>query len=559
MTTQPAISASAKVPAVQMWVCVGPGIAAFAIAAWVSLWLPPAASVHDDFGHLLIAETLLHGRISNPTPPSAESLQTIHQLVYPRYIAKFPFGTGATLALGYLLFGSYFAGMWLSAGFACSAITWMLLGHFKRQLAFLIGMLTALHPYLQTMWSQNYTHGWLAVGSISLVVGGLLRIRRRIVLAQRVDPGAWIPATAIAVGIVIGIFSRPFETVVVTSILGLPLLAKVVAYRWMLRPQWWKHAIPGLCVLSLGIGFQAYINHSVTGSAWKLPYQLHEDQYGVAPLFLWQKPREPSLGHRFLEQAKFHHGWSMDIYRASEHRWGYIDLFQKRAMHTYQHWGWFFACTPFALVILPRERRVFGVFLLAGVGGFCMINFVPWVATYYVASLLPIAILLAALILHRCSHWITRAGCFGVSRDRIGNLMLGAMLTFQGLGLFHATSAMARNPGLHEHPWAYQRQEMIQDLNTIPGQHLVMVRYHPKHNPLHEWVFNSSDPSRSKIVWARWSKELSPQVIPDYPDRTVWILEVRSIDSEKDAQQSNLSVGKDHIVLSRWETSETHP
>jgi hypothetical protein len=534
------------------WVWLLPGILACAVAAIVSVWIPPVPSVHDDFGHLLIAETFLQGRISNPTPPSAESLQTFHELVYPRYAAKFPIGTGAILALGHVVFGVYCAGIWLSAGFACSAITWMLLGHFKKNFALLFGMLSALHPYWQTGWSQNFTNGWLAVGAMSLIVGGLLRIRGRTVWGDKVDPSAWRPALVIAIGVVFGIFTRPYETVVVTSILGIPLLARIISAGWYRVPKWWLHAAPGLSVLAIGIVFQAYINHSVTGSWRKLPYQLHEEQYGVAPVFVWQKPHAPSLGHRYLEQTKFHDGWSMDAYRAGSDWQGYANLLWKRSMHAYHHWGWFFACTPLALVILPRERRVFAVYFLAGIGGLCLINFVPWVATYYVASLLPIAILLTALAARRAMQWFARRANLRVSHDRLGALVLGAMLACQAVWLCQATSALAQNPLLLDNAWAFQRRDVVRELDSIPGEHLVMVRYHPDHTPLHEWVYNSHDPSLSKIVWARWSQDLYPEIIRDYPNRKIWILDVRSINSDQDSRETNVPVGKDHFMLCPW-------
>lgn len=536
----------------QWWVWLLPGLLAVAVAAIVSWWLPPIPSVLDDFGHLLIAETLLHGRISNPTPPSAESLQTFHELVYPRYAAKFPIGTGAVLALGHLVFGTYCAGLWLSAGFACSAITWMLLGHFKRHVALLFGLLAASHPYLQLFWSQNFTHGWLAVGGIALVVGGLLRIRRRMVWEGQVDAMAWHPALMIAIGVDVGIFSRPYETVVITCLLGAPLLARIIKDRWYQVLRWWQHALPGLLVLGFGLALQAYINHCITGSWRKLPYQLHEEQYGVAPLFIWQQPNEPILGHRFLEQSKFHYGWSMDMYNAASGWYGYLNVLSKRLEQTYLHWGAFLACAPLAVVIFPRERRIFAVYLLAGIAGLYLINFVPWVNTHYMACLLPIAILLAALCARGATQWVMRSLNLQNSHDRIAALALGSMVACQSIWLYQVTSGLAQDQQLPCNAWAIQRQEVVRELEAISGNHLVIVRYHPNHNAHQEWVFNSCDPIQSKIVWARWSEELNPHLIRDYPNRRVWILEIESMNSENQSQETHPAMGKSRVVLSPW-------
>jgi len=534
------------------WYWILPGFTAFAVAAVVSYWVPPVPSVHDDFGHLLIAETLLHGRLSNPTPPSAESLQTFHEVVYPRYAAKFPIGTGATIALGKIIFGTYCAGMWISAAFACSAITWMLMAHFQRNHALLFGMLAALHPYWQTGWSQDFTNGWLAVGSMSLIVGGLLRIRRRLVRGDTVDATAWRSATTIAVGIVIGIFSRPYETVVVTSILALPLLWKIIHYRWYRVPEWWLNAAPGICVLLLGFGFQGVINRSVTGEWFQLPYRLHEEQYGVAPVFVWQSPNEPSLGHRFLEQKKFHLGWSMDAYRSGQNVSGYTTLLSNRSNYLVQHWGWFIACSPMAILLLTRERKAFIGYLLAGVLGLYLINFVPWIATYYVASLLPIAILMAALVLRRVLAFTASRTSSDISRHRIRQLLIGTMVACQICWLIRATTALSANPSLIDNQWAFQRMQLAKELENTDGNDLIIVRYHPDHNTQHEWVFNSYDPPRSKIVWARWAEDLNHQLILDYPNRNIWVLDVRSVNTEQDSREMKEPKGRDQYRLTRW-------
>jgi len=85
-------------PSLFRWIlCLSPGVVAFFVAALVSLWVPPYPNLHDDFGNLLVADTLWHGRVSNPTPPSHELLQTFHVVVEPTYAAKFPirYGRGA--------------------------------------------------------------------------------------------------------------------------------------------------------------------------------------------------------------------------------------------------------------------------------------------------------------------------------------------------------------------------------------------------------------------------------------------------------------------------------
>jgi hypothetical protein len=55
---------------------------------------------------------------------------------------------------------------------------------------------------------------------------------------------------------------------------------------------------------------------------------------------------------------------------------------------------------------------------------------------------------------------------------------------------------------------------------------LVIVRYSPSHNVLLEWVYNSADIDRSKIVWAREvpGTDLAP-LLAYFSRRTVWVVE----------------------------------
>ena len=63
-------------------------------------------------------------------------------------------------------------------------------------------------------------------------------------------------------------------------------------------------------------------------------------------------------------------------------------------------------------------------------------------------------------------------------------------------------------------------------LESLPGQHLAIVRYSSDHNPLDEWVYNPPDIDGAKVIWAR---EMRPdedlELIRYYPNRRVWLVE----------------------------------
>lgn len=517
-------------PRVFRWIlCLSPGVVAFFVAALVSLWVPPYPNLHDDFGNLLVADTLWHGRVSNPTPPSHELLQTFHVIVEPTYAAKFPIGMGAMLAMGKLLFGEWHTGMWLAAGLACCSITWMLLAALPKRWAWTFGMFAALHPMWQTGWSQEYTNGWLAIAAMAFVIGGMLRMNRSSVNR------AWPAPVAVACGLVLGIFSRPFEVALLSSILGMGLAIGWVRKGRLLHASFWKSIAPAGAVLGLGFILQGTINQQVTGSWLKLPYQLHEEQYGVAPVFIWQTPHEPALGHRFQEQVQFHRVWSMGSYTASASWPGYARLMSNRVWHMMKNWGWILVTAPFAVVAAPRLRARYGVILVAAVIALAIINCVPWFFPTYVSPLIPVAILLCAVVMHYGLMTLARSKreIHGESSRRQKMVMLG-LVAMQALGLVMATRSMvvsaAQDPNSPSQ-WFMKRASAEADLLARAGNHLVIVRYAPGHDFHHEWVFNGADPVNARIVWARWDESLLPQLLIDYPNRNTWTLEVSMDDS----------------------------
>jgi hypothetical protein len=69
-------------------------------------------------------------------------------------------------------------------------------------------------------------------------------------------------------------------------------------------------------------------------------------------------------------------------------------------------------------------------------------------------------------------------------------------------------------------------RQTIQDrLQSMPGKHLVMVRYGEDHNIHDDWVYNRADIDRSKVAWAR---EISPEqdakLFNYYKDRKIWLV-----------------------------------
>ena len=235
----------------------------------------PRPHVNDEYGYLLIADTLLHGRLANPRPPDAGAFASPHVLLSPTYASKYPPAQGFALAVGRLL-GHPVIGVWLTCAAAAVAVWWMLLAFVPAPWALLGGIAAAVHPQL-VEWGHVYWGGAIAVAAGAIVVGAWGRLRHR--EAPGVHPGLLL-----GVGLVVLANSRPYEGFV----LSLPLLATL---RW--RRRW---VVPLLVVLTIGGGMTAAYNWAVTGHPLRLPIVAYARQYDVAPKF-WPLPLRSVPAH----------------------------------------------------------------------------------------------------------------------------------------------------------------------------------------------------------------------------------------------------------------------
>ena len=70
-----------------------------------------------------------------------------------------------------------------------------------------------------------------------------------------------------------------------------------------------------------------------------------------------------------------------------------------------------------------------------------------------------------------------------------------------------------------------ERAQIESRLEQLPGKQLVIVRYCPQRNCLDEWVYNSADIDKSKVIWAREMDAANDfDLIQYYNDRKVWLV-----------------------------------
>jgi hypothetical protein len=475
---------------------------ALLLAAALSLARPPVPAVHDEFSYLLAADTFARGRLANPPHPLYEHFETFHVIQRPSYASKYPPVQGLFLALGQRL-GSPIAGAWLATGLAAAALTWMLQGFVPRRFAALGGLLFAVHPTFQVMWGQSFWGGAPAVLGSALLLGALPRL-----LAQ---PRAGA-ALALALGATVLANTRPYEGLL-ACLAALPVLSVALSRGGHPLRRWLRAAAPAAALLAAVAGGTAYSNWRTTGDPLRTAYQVHQDTYAVAPLFLFSSPRPtPSYSSPVLE--RFYRDWELGPFLEQSSLAGILGY---KAPRLFGSWvfllGFNLSLPVVAGLASARPRR--GLWVgLALLGYLAGVSLVTWLQPHYFAVALPLVWLLLVQGLRRLRAW-RRPG-------RRGRVVVAGVVGLQVLACANLAASQLRAP---RDGWPYTRARLVEELEARPGRHLVLVRYAAGHDPLVEWVYNGADLEADRVVFAR---ELGPvrdrRLLEHYRDRQAWLL-----------------------------------
>ncbi|HET7107460.1 MAG TPA: hypothetical protein VFI38_11670 [Candidatus Acidoferrum sp.] len=468
----------------------------------------PNPGIHDEFSYLLMGDTFAHGRLANPPHPLWRSFETFHVLWFPTYASKYPPAQGLVLALGQL-FGNPWFGVLFSAAAMAALFVWMLQPWLPARWAFLAGLLAALRLCVASYWINSYWGGAVAAIGGALVLGAIGRIRRR--------PS---PAMGILLGLGIAILfnSRPYESV----FFCIPLAAAFLF--WFFRQPREAPArraalrlviLPAAGILLLTGCLMARYNWRVTGHAALPPYAYDARLHDRAALFLWQTPK-PAIHFDNAEMENFYNQYERQAYDRS---WTTLkSVFQDKWEHCSLAFLW-----PACWLLLPgfvflyRDARFRLLFLtlLAVLFGYCL---VVWPGPHYIA---PAAAILFAALVQAIRHLRTM---------RVFNRPIGAALSRAiVLALILDVSLLVAQRLGDSQGWGgwglSDRADLLHDLESKPGKHVVLVRYGPDHSVHEEWVFNAADIDASKIIWARdLPGELNDRLFAYYPDRTIWLV-----------------------------------
>jgi hypothetical protein len=460
----------------------------------------PVPAVHDEFSYLLSADTFAHGRLTNPPHPMWMFFDTFHVLQHPTYASKYPPANGAAMAVGQLL-GHPWIGVLLSMGAMVMAMTWMLQGWFPAPWALLGGVLVVARLGSFTYWVDSYYNGSVAAVGAALVLGAFPRMVRRSRARDAFLMGA---------GAVILACSRPVEGL----IFCLPIaVALSVAFRSGQKACTFHMLLPMAPMLAAGAIFLACYNTRVTGHPTLFPYVAYHGQYFNYPVFAWQKVAAP-LHYSNPQFEVFFNTWQRAQYPLTWAGW------RQRSLSAFWIWWYVFLgpvlTLPFLMLIrVLRDRRMrlpVCQFALCAAGLLSIV----WFQAHYAAPLAATLFILLVQAIRHLRHAQIRGKPVGIFLTRL------VVLLAIDLSVIQAGQA-ARHPIVG---WAAGRASVAKTLESVPGEHLVLVRYRPNHNVHHEWVYNAADIDQARIVWAREipGQDLQP-LFNYFKDRKIWLLE----------------------------------
>ena len=475
----------------------------------------PEPQAHDEFSFLLAADTFAHGRLVNPQHPFWVHFESEHILARPVYASAFPIAQAAALAVGKVMLGHPWAGVWLGCGLMCGAFCWMLQGWLPPRWALLGAVLAISRLGVASYWMNTYWGGAVAAAGGALVLGALPRMMRA---------PHWRQSVTMGVGLAVLANSRPVEG----GFLGLE--TAVVLFAWMLGKRGPPRAValrqivlPLVLLLGLTGASVGYYFARVTGKPWVAPYVLYRNTMTMAPHFLWQKPTALPL-YNNREMRDFYLYWEMANYREA-HQSLRADLERKTAVYWRFYLGPLLTIPLLGVAALWRDRQARQLLLLAAAFPLVLVGQV-WHNAHYAAPAAGLVILIVTMALRRLRLWRRRGCPVGVSLVRSLPAACCAMLFIQ------IVAGRVEGDVFEQRSWRWPpagdvaRARVLARLKNIGGTHLVFVRYAASHDLGDEWVYNDADIDRSPVVWAReLDREGNAELMRYFGGRRVWLVE----------------------------------
>ncbi len=498
-------------------------IGLLAIGLRLALWpiLPiPVPEVHDEYSHLLLADTLAHGRLANPTHPMWIHFETFHVNWHPTYASMYYPGHALFLAFGQVVLGNPFWGVLLSSGLMCAAICWALQGWMPPGWALLGAFLAVIRLASFSYWANSYWGGTVSALGGALVLGAFPRIKNH----QRPRDGFFM-----GLGMAILAITRPYEGIFFCLPIAVALLMWVCRQREApLKALLARIAIPATVTLLIGLVWLGYYFWRVTGSPFTTPYQVNMRTYGLV-YFPWDK----------IEPIQFHHPEMQRFYRGATVV-GFYELARHhnltlQSLKAFVVWIFYFGpilSLPWIIWLITQVPKRFRRSTDPAVGFLlllCAVTYLSNMLTIHIGQPHYIAAATAAFY----------AATVLMMRDLTGNSsgrFLARSVLLAVVILFFVRLAA---PVAHFDPrpswirtWCsrdeqkFDRARILDQLQHTPGEHLVIVRDGTDHDSiLDEWVFNGADIDGSKVIWARDTGPKNAELLNYFNNRTAWLVE----------------------------------
>jgi hypothetical protein len=472
--------------------------------ALIPLLPVPLPLVTDEFSHLLLADTLAHGRLANPTPAFWPHFESLHIIQQPHYVSNYFPGQALFLAAGQVALHSPWAGV--LAGCACFllALYWALRGWMPARWALFGVLLAALRFGIASYWVNAYHGGFVPAAGGALVLGAYARLHRRASLAS---------GAALGLGLALLAATRPFEGVAYAT----PILA-MLAWEYRARlTQLIRIAAPALLLTGAAlVGLGVYLK-AVTGSPFVTAYHISQKTYGWPMALAWTTP--PPIQNRHLEMANYY------AYEVGEHEKvsNPVDFIEYFTLHIEEYWRFFFGpVLTIPLVMLGAVWRRNKFLFVGFAGAFAAIMLEGAASPHYLA---PAAAVLIAILVECCRH-------LEAARVRILPLLPAAMVLVLALRVGAEQAGLPYTQELNFQTWCCRvegnqnKPRITAQLASLPGDHLIFVKAKRDPNNLYQWIYNAADIDGSRFVWARDLGDAeNTQLAASMAGRRVWMVD----------------------------------
>ena len=459
---------------------VGLGVFVLVVrAALLPIWPIPKPSIYDEFSYVLQADTFSHGRLTNPAHLLWHFFESTYILQQPTYASRFPPAQGLALAVGQLLFGHPWFGVWLSAGILAAALCWALQGWLPPGWA-LLGAFIGLDLCLFSYWMNSYWGGAVTAIGGALVTGAWVRIVR----AKQ-----WRYAWVFGIGAVVVILARPFEgfLLVVPALTALGR-ADRTARVWL----------PIVIIGVLGASWLAYDNYRVTGHALRLPYREYYEQYEVVPPFsILPTSATPRTFRHFDLESR-----NRETYERARSWYLFIDRpldWLTLLRYYYGNLIWLLPVVVFLPALWHSRRTRFALILTAVIGAASLIE--VWWYPHYGAPFLAALLILVAQSMRHLGQWKYQG-------RPVGRFLVNAMpVAVFAMMITSEAEATAKHRTADQiqamNAQNAQKENIEQELlKKQSGQHVIFVSYEGLPSPHEEWIYNPANIDAAPVIWA---------------------------------------------------------